>query len=398
MDHDLTIAGHGEPSGRPRPLRGVARFATPRRLAGNMLLLWAVVLSGCAVTQETRQSLAGYVQAMEQVDQSANMFLTDFSDGRKVARELARIAGAGPAPAAPAYPTKLELPGDPNDPQSADEKALYSTQQALAVVRQYNNALVALAEGRSEQDIRIATQQFGATLEGLGSIVGASLPGLGLFTAVGQQILKLAQDAANRQQLEEAVKKGRAPVGEILKVLEAQTPVMYEASVKDTQVSLDTPGDAIQRVAKTMTGLIGRQGPPTDVGVASAMAAFQGELRQIGVRTGTFDSLPIPPIYKNGSPAYDAAAHAEVSIFMQSMRSNAQRYTEVVAKQNAYHDLMLKYVTTLRQTRRSLDLVADSLAKPVDLRAEVGRLLKVAFDLRDAMAAYRNPLPAPASP
>ncbi len=230
MDHDLTIAGHGEPSGRPRPLRGVARFATPRRLAGNMLLLWAVVLSGCAVTQETRQSLAGYVQAMEQVDQSANMFLTDFSNGRKVARELARIAGAGPAPAAPEYQNKFVLPGDPNDPQTDDEKALYSTRQALAVVRQYNSVLVALAEGRSEQEIRTGTEQLGGALESLASIAGASLPGLGLVAAVGPQILKLAQDAANRQQLEEAVKKGRAPVGEILKVLEAQTPVMYEAN------------------------------------------------------------------------------------------------------------------------------------------------------------------------
>ena len=165
MDHDLTIAGHGEPSGRPRPLRGVARFATPRRLAGNMLLLWAVVLSGCAVTQETRQSLAGYVQAMEHVDQSANMFLTDFSDGRKVARELARIAGAGPAPAAPAYPTKLELPGDPNDPQSADEKALYSTRQALAVVRQYNNALVALAEAAHERAEAVGESRIAVHLQ-----------------------------------------------------------------------------------------------------------------------------------------------------------------------------------------------------------------------------------------
>ena len=116
---------------------------------GFMRIAWAGLLilgvAGCAVTEPTRQSLSGYVLAMAQVEQSADMFLSDFSNGLKVQAELRRVGSTAAAPVVPDYPTVLKLPDDASAPRSEAEDEVQQTRQALAVVRAYNTALVALA-------------------------------------------------------------------------------------------------------------------------------------------------------------------------------------------------------------------------------------------------------------
>ena len=392
MDQIWMNGAHGNRAGRTPTLERNSRVSSRPRVAGVALLACVVLLAaGCAVTEETRRSLAGYAQAMGQVELSANEILTDFSNGRKVQEELKRVAGAEQGPAPPEYPAKFVPPRDLSAPRGEADKALARARQALAVIRQYNDALVALAEGHSEQEVRARAMEFGGALETLVSIAGASIPGLGAFTAVGPKIIKLAEDAANRKQLEQAVKDGREPVGIILTALEAQTSPMYGLSVVGTKQGQEKLQDDIQRAALVLKASIARHGPPIDTKLAGEMAALQAQLGEIGAKTGVLSAMPIPLPYTNGKPAYNSRAHAEIKIFMYSMRAAAQQYVELAAKQNAYYNLMNKYVAALGQTRRSLDLVAESLAKPVDPRAEVDRLLKVAFELRDAMGAYRNP-------
>jgi hypothetical protein len=97
-------------------------------------------------------------------------------------------------------------------------------------------------------------------------------------------------------------------------------------------------------------------------------------------------------------PAYDMTAHNEMKIFMEVIRASAGKYTEVVAKQNAYYNMMEKYVALLRQTRQSLDLVRDSLSAPIDMQGEAQRLWGVAFELRNAMAVFRDASAGTGSP
>jgi len=372
---------------------GVIRAATTALLSTVLLLA-----GGCAVTQETRQSLGGYVQAMEQVHQSADLFVADFSNGLKVQEDLIRTAGAVPATRRAEYPTEFKLPTDAGMPQTDADKAVAATRQALAVVRDYNAALVALAEGQSEQEVRQRTTALGGALQTLASLAKETIPGLSLVTGIGSKILKLAQDASNRQQLQQAVAEGREPVGEILAVLEKQTPAMYRLSVVGASQGQDRARDSISRSAAALRTFLERRGPPTDPGLAGQMMDVQVRLGDIGTRTRTLPRMPIPMPFSGGKPAYDAAAHTETQVLLQSMEASADKYAEVVAKQNAYHELMASYVAALRQARHGLDLVAESLKRPVDLRTEVLNLLQVAFELRDAMAAYRNPPTNTASP
>jgi len=353
--------------------------------------LLLLCMAGCAVTQQTRQSLSGYVQAMAQVEQSADMFLLDFSNGLKVQAELRRIGSAAAAPVAPDYPTILKLPDDESEPRSEAEDNVQQTRQALAVVRAYNNALVALAEGRAESEIQQSLLELGTEMQTLASVAGAAFPPFAPLAAIGAKLVKLAQDAASRKQLEQAVLEGREPVRTILGVLAQQTPSMYRLSVVGTQQAQESLGDEIRRTAFALKGLVARYGPPTDATVTSRAAADQALLGAIGRKTNTLGALPIPYSYTASSPPYDAAADVQSQIFIRSISVSAQKYAELIAKQSAYHAMLLQYVALLKRTGEALEQLARSLTGPVDMRTEVFGLLRTAFDLRDAMARFRHP-------
>lgn len=362
-----------------------------RVLSVTWVLGALLVAGGCAVTQETRQSLSGYVQAMAEVERSAGVFVSDFANAAKVQDELRRVAGTVIATRPEEYPTVFNLPVSVSAvPQTPEEKAVAATRQALAIVHQYNDALVALAEGHAEQDVKQRTMALGDALISLVPLADA-LPGLSGITGIGGKIIALAQNAANKQQLKEAVAHGREPVNTILSVLEQQTPGLYRLSVAVTRQAQDTPKNHIRRASEALKTLLAQRGPPTDVNVATKWATAQGQLAEIGTRTRTAAAMPSTQPFTNGRPSYDEAAHAETEVFVQSMEMHAQRYSDLVAKQRAYYELMVAYVATLREARQGLDLVAESLYRPVDLRAEVARLLNVAFELRDAVSAYRHP-------
>lgn len=371
---------------------------TGRMVAGCLLQCALLLLGGCAVTPETRQSLAGYVQAMDQVEQSADMFVSDFASSQKVQEELNRLAGVTQAARRPEYPEAFVLLSATAAPQTDFDKAVASTRLALAAVSAYNDALVALAEGQSEQEVRQRASGLGGALQTFASFAGQTIPGVDLLVGVGAKIIKLAQDASNRQQLQQAVAQGREPVGQILSALEQQTPSMYAASVRVTSRAQDVPQDNISRSAAALKSLLERRGPPADEALATQIRAAQDQLIEIGMKTRTLKRMPLPFPLASGRPVYDAATQTEVQVFVHSMDTSAQRYVELIAKQNAYHDLMSKYVVALRQSRHSLDLLAESLNRPVDLRAEIPNLLRVAFDLRDAIGAYRHPPVAGTAP
>ena len=182
---------------------------------------------------------------------------------------------------------------------------------------------------------------------------------------------------------------GREPVGLILAALEAQTSSLYRLSVVATKQGQDKFQSDIRRVAEVLKKLLAAAGPPTATELVAKVAALQVQLDEIGAQTRTRGAMPIPFVFGPGKPAYDALAHAQAEVFVQAIRASADKYAELVARQNAYYELLKKYVATLRQTARALEFMEASLARPVDLRAEANQLLKV-----DSSCATRWPLTA----
>lgn len=371
-----------------------------KRMRSLAILMTACLLAftaGCALTQETKRSLTTYIQAMDEVQESANLFLTDYANTVEVRKQLESGGGAQESNSKPEYPANFVLTQNPSLPTTKVEKKIEESRDALEVIRQYNDALVALAEGRPEAEIKNQVNQFGGALQTLTSIGGLAVPGIEQFTDIAAKIIKLAQDAYNREQFKQAVQEGEEPVNVILTALENQTPAIYKASVVIAQRGQDVPMENIRQVGFALSPFLAKYSPPTDPAIHGELGNFQAELVAIGTRTKTLPALPNPFPFQSGKPEYDKAAHDNMKIFMQVVRANDAQYKEIVAKQNAYYKLMEKYVALLRQTRRSLKVLADSLDAPIDIQREAHRLIIVAFELRNALADFRNPSVAASS-
>lgn len=381
---------------RPKPRASAPTAAShSRRTSITLLACLCLFITGCAVNQQTRQSLTKYVRASDQIRLTADELLTDYTNRSNAQADRARPKPLLPAPQ---YPDKFYPAGEPTTIPTAAEWALAETRQALAVIHEYNDLLVALAEGRSEQEVREQTAAFGGALQSLLSIANTTIPGLSFFTEVGGKIIKLAQDAANREQLAKAVVQGREPVATILKHLELQTDAMYDLSVEGTKQKQIAARVAILGAAEPLAALSMLHAPPIDGVIASKMASLQAQAGEVAKSTRTENAVRIPFPFSAGKPVADEAVYTEANIFVQSMRTSAQKYAELVAAQNAYYDVMGKYVAALRETRKSFDVLAESLTAHVDLRTAFSRMLMVAFELRDAVALYRNPPASPVAP
>ena len=336
----------------------------------------ALSISGCAITPEGKRSLAAYVQASNEVEQAANRFLTDFADDAGIASELDRIAN-GPAPVEPEdeYPTEFVPVRKTDAPPTEFEQALARSRHALGAIREYNEALVALAEVRPVSEVKGQIEELGGSISALASLAGFAAPGIGQFASIGANIIKLAQDAHNLEQLKSAVAQGRGPVHEILDVFEGQTDSIYRLSVASAQTAQSDVRKAIKRISAPMESSLKRYGPPTDATLFAEVADFQLEVVLIGERTKTINAMPNPFQFDGEQFAYDQEAHTEMKVFMSILRVNDAKYVEIVAKQNAYYNLMEKYVAALSEVRNALALVQRSLEAPVDFRGQVFRLL-----------------------
>ncbi|MDM0001828.1 hypothetical protein QTI24_24685 [Variovorax sp. J22P240] len=353
-------------------------------------LLTAVLLGllcGCGVTPQQRQSLDTYVQAMDQVRTSADELLTDYANTSKP------DANAAPDTPTQDFPDELKLPGDDETPTTEPAKSIASSRRALGVLRAYNAALVALAEGRSEAEVRTQITGFGGALQSLGSLFGASVPAFAPFAGIGASVIKMAQDATNRKQLELAVEQGREPVAVLLKELENQATAMYRASVVRASQAQRKQRDAIRSVAERFGAFLARHGPPKDAAIVGDAARLQAELDEIGRKTQTREKMPVPFKFGAGKPPLDAATWGEADLFAQSIRESAQKYADVALRQNAYHALLVRYVAALRHTNASLKALSASLSAPVPLQVETAQFFGAAFSLRDAIAVYRNQAP-----
>ena len=367
------------------------RYARAVLMAGT--LLW---LSGCAVSPQARQSLTAYVSASEQVQQTAGDLLTDYAN-----RSLARAASQQPVVTKPAgeYPHKFDPVAVSAEPVlTANERAIAETRQALVVIHDYDALLVALAEGRSEAEVRQQTGAFGSALKELAKIGGAVIPGIDAALGLAGKFIKWANEAANREELLRLVAEGRGPLRKILQGMEAQTEGMYDNAVGETNKKLPEIRLAIQAAASPLAKLCGLYAPPLEAAVMTKMASLQVQAAEVAKQTRTTAAVKIPFPFVPGRAPADATVATQAEVFVQAMSIHAHRYAEQVAAQNAYYEVLVKYVAALQAMQAGFNTLAANLTAPVDLRTETARLLGVGFELRNAVATFRNQTPAPATP
>lgn len=366
----------------------IAWTARLRRAAAVMMVgAFCLLATGCAVSPQAKQSLSKYVQASDQVLQTAVDLVNDYESRVRAGAASAESSASAPVPAFPGRFVLKLVVGD--RVLTEDELAIASTREALEVLREYNALLVALAEGRSEAELQQQAGAVGGALQQLASIGGFVIPGVASASQLLGKAAKLWQDAKNREQMVKLVADGKDTVTKIFLGMREQVPAFYSASVAETEGKQNVLLESIGRVVFHLDDLVKQHSAPVHPAVAVQMAELELQVAEVARKTRTRSKTPFS--YVAGKSLVDADVAAQAGVLVQSMRVHAQRKVELVAAQNAFYDALVKYVIALTAMETAFDKLSVSLNAPLDLRAEVRHLIGVGSGLRDAVTAFRRP-------
>ena len=355
------------------------------QLAFCVLLL--TIISACS--EVPQQELTTYVDAYNQARSASEQVLTDLVASRekikayqaeKAAHETQLVTTRGEY----VPPTKRASGSGPD--------AIAVRLAALALVSQYNNILVAIAEGKRVEALQAKVQGAADTATKLLSLAGTATPGAGALTGLLQMIAAEAQKYADREAFAEAIKNGAPLVNQIVQFLIDETSLIVQVheGVWDAE-SAPLRGQA-SRVVRSILAEAKQYGPPAsgspeETRVAMIETILTKQLTQIQARAVrlSFD----------GEAPVTAQELGRLEAGLPQVETAVRAFVENRQKSPALRALMDQYVNTLSTTQKALDCVSLALDRPVDFTRIATELLETAISIKQQYATYKAALSHP---
>ena len=353
----------------------------------NLIAALGLVLLATACAEIPQQELGTYVEAYGQARSATEQVLTDLIAAREEIKANQAAAAAAKAPVRRGvYVPPTERSG------ASGPDAIGSRLAALALVSQYNDILVAIAEGKRVAVLQAKVQGAAQVATELLSLAGASFPGVGALTGLLQTIASEAQKYKDRKDFADAVRAGAPLVKDILQFFIQDTPliVAVHEGVWDAEgAPLRNQAD---RIARSIFAEV-RQSAPPPAGSPEQkkLGAIESHLTEelSKIRPGAVTLQPA------GRTPLTMATLEGMDADLGSLDMAVAAYLENQRKSPALRALMDKYVDTLAATQAALDNVAKALDRPVDISKAAIELLDSAIAIKQQYAIYKAAVKSP---
>lgn len=379
-------------------MRIEARLSSVLR-AGVMLL----AIGGCA--QLPVEEVKRYSASYEQVRAVSETLIEDYAK--------ARTASKPPASPTTGVPPRFPATFDPNDHLAGAKRsdAISARLAALDAVSKYNQALVALADGRGVESAKAT----------VGTVVGgvASLLSIGIATPVVTAVFGAIEKVRTQAEFVKAYREVRSPdpacisaaqdtsqakvtidgkelpvpkldnvrdapqcgpfIKSIFAVLIADTANYYDQRVVLAgRRSDDVKEPGTRLLSRSINTVTARHAPPA-VGspLLPGYLALAAEYRQLSTQLQPKE----PQSFGAGTEPYTGSANDELRGLVAGLREIAQREQKIVDDLNAFNARLGDYVRLLEQTEKYFDAVGEALERPADVDA----LAVKAFDFGSAI-------------
>lgn len=286
------------------------------------------------------------------------------------------------------YPESFDPEVASLDAETAVPDVIRVRYLALQTVADYNEALLALAEGRPLEQVQGQVATLGQTVEALLPLVGIAggpLPGL----AIGglQSAIAAAETARERAAVERAILAAHADVDGIIAALIADTPDLYALLRTRRELELDAIDREMGDIWRSMTRLASAHraaSGPTQIRQIveiehSARSAFASTTPPS--QLGSLPVLTLTPASQGGTPL-DAAVIQELGSRADRLEAAAARYQKGVQAIRLAHNAMGEYVLLLRRARQAMHDLKAAVAAPPDANAVLMRIVDSGIELR----------------
>lgn len=278
--------------------------------------------------------------------------------------------------------------------------------QVLETITRYNGVLVALAEGKSVEEVKGRFNALTGSLTTLLSTFGTVVPVLSLATPIVETFLELAEMARTREAFKKAIKEGEPIIRMIIdKGLIADTQDFY--GVRRTLAERESR--RVRRAglesAMTVTKIAAEHLEPASGSsletskqvaqqkLAAALELLDHKDTEVTVTGGVkrkLSNLTGLPAGTADAPAYTELVQVRMNQLVESTESAASKYQKVISDTKTYWELLSAYVKLLNQTKAILENVRVQLDAPPNIEAMARQLALTAIKLRGAFEAFRG--------
>lgn len=363
-------------------------FTAIQCLTASVILL--VVMSAYGCTSVPQKEYAAYVQAFDETKKASEQLILDLDEAEKIA---AKIESGRNPPAAQVSPfpshVSLEKFGSPSiDPVDARRKA-------LEVVSRFNTVLVDLAAGKKPEQIKSSVDSLVDGLNGVAGLLGETLPVPGIANGLITTVIDQLQQAQNRKQFVTAMNEAAPIIDAILNLFLRDAQDTYEIMARVAKKNSKREKDTVFDLLLQMQAVTAERKSPQAKSMAAELSNVEKRLRiildQVGLKKEQGYSSDLKT---KGATAFDAITLSQLQQTLAQAEAAALKYTAIINKQKAYHQLAISYGQLLWKTRQSLKVVREALDRPADIHAQATELTGFAFrvkrDLEDLKTAQHD--------
>lgn len=367
----------------------------------RILTVPATLFLTVACAQIPQQEFQQYTVVFDELKTSTERLLSDYDASRnELARFEAEIEQAKKAAARNdaeerrariiVVPDQVDLTSFLQAKGAQDEIA--ARRQAIAVLTSYNEALTALAAGKSAREVKASLTSLRGNVESMLQLfkIATEIPGAGPIIDLATTFVAKLEEADNRRQFIDAIRVGAPLVQDIFRLMTKDAQDFYGVRAKLANLKMDRYRKSVNAYRLQMQTLTKAYQPPADAELKKRLAGIEGRLRAaldlVGSITASHKLLP-------GDNAQDPFTEIVASQLEQTMalaEAEAATHKAIKSEKQAYLDLVKSYGSLVGQTSTSMTKVQEAVESPPDLNAEVRDLVTFVFALQRGWAALEE--------
>ncbi len=385
-------------------------FFTKVKVLSVFVFLVTILAGACAPIPKAE--FTAYREAFGEARSASEILLVDYAAKSAAADQLEGVADEDNDDAGLFDPETIAVIGNVNS-------VIQSRIEAWNTIARYNDVLLALAEGKSVDEVASGFSKLTAGIKTVASSFGAAVPGLSIAGDIVSKFLELAEKARLREEFATAIKAGEPIIGMIItevlikdtRVFDGTREILADEETHNALSELLKTGRAMARLAAE------HDNPPVGSQFAQAKQKTANRLGEILEAFNTVepdvpkakvsittDIATAPPTKvtttvgdlstnKTTNPAptpYTALVQTQLDQLLSAAEAANQLRQQQIDDRQAYHQALRSYVLLLRRMKSSLEVVRKQLDAPVDLTAAATEIIGLAISLRSDFARFKE--------
>lgn len=259
--------------------------------------------------------------------------------------------------------------------------------RALEVVSRYNDTMLAIAEGRRQEQLKEHMSGLAGAVEKLPASVLGSTPIAGQVVGILGTLLEVAQQAHDVSEFKRGIREGRPIITAIIDFF-----INGTKEYSETQHSVSTLGftailDEFGAVQADIFAIAKSRSETTDTALLHARKAAVADVNQVYVdvyfmRSGEAPKANQLVVFdpKSADPAavYNSLVQSQLMQHLASAQALKERAEKIVASTRALHEALTNFAQLWLSVEQALTAVEASLDNPRSTEAIAGDIKKYA--------------------